>query len=216
MRIYTGRSRLMEPALIEVLRRGMADAGAEEHIVVVPKQLTLQTERTLLKALNLPGSFSLRVLSPERLCARIFETAGQPEGVRVDERGRVMLVRAAARQVDERLKLYRGAVNRRGFADRCARQLELIRQAGLTPQAPFACAEAAEGMLRMKLDDLGVILEAYEGLIEARFQDGEQEFIDAVARTGGADFLRHARVYFYGFDLTPPTLHSLIGAVAAV
>ena len=28
MRIYTGRSRLMEPALIEVLRRGMA---AQEH-----------------------------------------------------------------------------------------------------------------------------------------------------------------------------------------
>ncbi len=216
MRIYTGRSRLMEPALIEILRRGMADSQAEAQIVVVPKQLTLQTERTLLRALHLPGSFSLQVLSPERLCGRIFEAAGQPDGVRVDERGRVMLVRAAARQVDERLKLYRGAVNRRGFADRCARQLELVRQAGLTPGALFACAEAADGMLRMKLDDLGVILEAYEGLIEGRFQDGESEFIDAVARAKGADFLRRACVYFYGFDLTPPTLHDLIGAVAAV
>ena len=233
MRIYTGRSRLMEPALIEVLRRGLADAApvanvAPEadaapvanvapgaHIVVVPKQLTLQTERTLLRALHLPGSFRLQVLSPERLCGRIFEAAGQPEGVRVDERGRVMLVRAAARQVDERLALYRGAVNRRGFADRCARQLELVRQAGLTPGALFACAEAAEGMLRMKLDDLGVILEAYEGLIAGRFQDGESEFLDAVARAADADFLRRANVYFYGFDLTPPTLHALIGAVAA-
>ncbi len=233
MRIYTGRSRLMEAALIEILRRDMAadeaatnaapmanvapgaDAAPMAHIVVVPRQLTLQTERALLAALNLPGSFSLQVLSPQRLCGRVFEAAGQPEGVRVDERGRVMLVRAAARQVDERLKLYRGAVNRRGFAERCARQLELIRQAGLTPEALFACAEAAEGMLRMKLDDLVVILEAYEGLLEGRFQDGEAEFMDAVARVPGADFLRRARVYFYGFDLTPPTLHRLIGAVGA-
>lgn len=214
MRIYTGRSRLMEAALIEVLRRGMA-GEAEAHIVVVPKQLTLQTERTLLDALALPGSFRLQILSPERLCERIFEAAGQPEGVRVDERGRVMLVRAAARSVDERLSLYRGAVNRRGFADRCARQLELIRQAGLTPAALFACAEAAEGMLRMKLDDLGVILEAYEALLEGRFQDGEAEFARAVERAGRADFLRRAHVYFYGFDLTPPSLHALIGAVAA-
>ena len=214
MRVYTGRSRLMEAALVEVLRRNMAgDAGA--HVVVVPKQLTLQTERMLLGALDLKGSFQLQVLSPERLCGRIFEAAGQPDGVRVDERGRVMLVRAAAHAVDERLKLYRGAVNRRGFADRCARQLELIRQAGLTPQALFACAEGAEGMLRLKLDDLGVILEAYEGLIEGRFQDGESELIYAATRAADADFLRAATVCFFGFDLTPPTLHGLIAAVAA-
>ena len=240
MRIYTGRGSLMEPALIEVLRRSLAggagagateagpagthpgegspsgDGPVEAHLVVVPKQLTLQTERTLLAALRLPGSFQIQVLSPERLCGRIFEAAGQPEGVRVDERGRVMLVRAAAREVDERLSLYRGAVSRRGFADRCARQLELIRQAGLTPQALFACAEATEGMLRLKLDDLGVILEAYEGRLEGRFQDGESEFACAVERAGEADFLRRANVYFFGFDLTPPALHELIAAVAAV
>ncbi|MBQ3270565.1 MAG: hypothetical protein IJH09_11675, partial [Clostridia bacterium] len=90
MRVYTGRGCLMEAALIETLRRGMA-GGAQLHLVVVPKQLTLQTERNLLRALGLRGSFQLQVLSPERLCGRVFEAAGQPEGVRVDERGRVML-----------------------------------------------------------------------------------------------------------------------------
>lgn len=214
MRIYTGRSRLMEAALIETLRRDMA-RGRSTQVVVVPKQLTLQTERALLDGLRLKGSFELQVLSPERLCRRVFETAGMPEGVRVDERGRVMLVRAAVRSVDERLKLYHGAARRRGFADRCARQLELIRQAGLTPQALFACAEKAEGLLRMKLDDLGVILEAYEALIEGRFQDGESELAEAAARAGSAAFLKDAHVSFYGFDLTPPTLHGLIAAVGA-
>jgi len=213
MRIYTGRSRLMEPAMIDALRRGMAAGG--DHLVVVPKQLTLQTERTLLEALSLKGSFRLQVLSPERLCGRIFEAAGQPDGVRVDERGRVMLVRAAVHRVDERLKLYRGAARRRGFADRCARQLELIRQAGLSPERLLACAEQTGGMLGMKLEDLAVIQEAYEELLEGRFQDGESEFAEAVVRAGDAAFLRDASVYFYGFDLTPPTLHRLIAAVGA-
>ena len=129
MRIYTGHSRLMEPAMTDLLRRSMAQ-GDKDHIIVVPKQLTLQTERTLLAALSLKGSFRLQVLSPERLCGRIFEAAGQPDGTRVDERGRIMLVRAAVHSVDDRLKLYHGAARRRGFAERCARQLELIRQAG--------------------------------------------------------------------------------------
>ncbi len=215
MRVYTGRGCLMEAALIETLRRGMA-GGGELHLVVVPKQLTLQTERTLLRALGLRGSFALQVLSPERLCWRVFEAAGQPEGVRVDERGRVMLARAAVRAAEARLKLYRGGDRRRGFAERCARQLELLRQGGMTPGRLFECAEASEGLLRMKLEDLAVILEAYEDLLEGRFQDGEAEFARAVQEVGDAEFLRRADVYFYGFDLTPPTLHALMAAVGAI
>ena len=214
MRIYTGRGKLLETALLGALRQAVDGGGTA--VIVVPKQLTLQTERMLLSALNLRGSFQLQVLSPERLCGRIFEAAGQPDGVRVDERGRVMLVRAAVKAVEPRLKLYRGAQNRRGFADRCARQLELIRQANLTPEALYACAGEVGGMLAMKLDDLGVILEAYEGLIEGRFQDGESEFNAAVERAKDAGFLRGAEVFFYGFDMTPPTLHALIGAIGAV
>ena len=74
LRVYTGRGRLMQAALSELLRR----ADARTQLVVVPKQLTLQTERTLLRDLNQRGSFQIQVLSPERLCARIFDAAGQP------------------------------------------------------------------------------------------------------------------------------------------
>lgn len=215
MRIYTGRSHLLAPAMIETLRRTMSD-DVESHIVVVPKQLTLQTERALLAALNLRGSFQLQILSPERLCGRIFDAAGLPEGERIDERGRVMLVRAAVNAAGDRLALYKMANSRRGFGDRCARQLELIRQAGLTPEALRACAEENTGMLAMKLTDLSIILEEYEKLIEGRYQDGESEFNHAIARAKDAEFLKHADIRFFGFDLTPSTLLNLMAAVGAV
>lgn len=215
MKICTGRAALLEPAMIEALR-GAMDGPLDAHIVVVPKQLTLQTERALLQALGLEGSFALQILSPERLCARIFEQAGQPDGVRVDERGRVMLVRQAVREAGEKLSLYRGAENRRGFADRCARQLELLRQARLSPEDLSDCARRTDGLLAMKLRDLSTILAAYERRIEGRFQDGETEFNCAADLAGDADFLRSADVTFFGFDITPPTLHRLMAAVAAV
>ena len=215
MRIYTGRARLLEGAMIETLRATLSGTF-ENHIIVVPKQLTLETERTLLDALGLEGSFALQVVSPERLCQRIFEAAGAPEGARVDERGRVMLARTAIRDSSEQLSLYRGAERRRGFADRCARQLELLRQAGLGPEQLLACADGADGILSMKLRDLSAILDAYQKSIEGRFQDGESELRDAAARASAAEFLRTADVSFYGFDLTPPSLHRLIAAVAAV
>ena len=91
LKVHTGENRLLSDALVARVGAALA-AEAETQYIVVPKQLTLLTERLLLRELKLPGSFRLRVLSPARLCALIFDAAGQPEGVRVDERGRVMLV----------------------------------------------------------------------------------------------------------------------------
>ena len=212
LRVYTGRGRLMQAALSELLRR----ADARTQLVVVPKQLTLQTERTLLRDLNQRGSFQIQVLSPERLCARIFDAAGQPEGVRVDDRGRVMLVRAAVRAAGENLTLYRGAERRRGFPERCAAQLECIRQAGVTADTLRACAADLSGTARLKLNDLSYILEAYGALIEDRYQDGTSEFNAAILRAREAAFLRECAVWFHGFDMMPPTLHGLIASVGAV
>ena len=209
--IYTGRSRLMTGALIHALR----DAQSPTQLVIVPKQLTLQTERTLLDALGLRGSFRLQVLSAERLCGRIFDAAGQPDGERIDDRGRVMLVRAAVRAAGPELTVYRGAEHRRGFPERAAQQLERIRQARVTGETLRACAAELSGSARMKLNDLSHILEAYETLIEGRYQDGEAEFSAAIARARDAAFLRDCDVWFFGFDMVPPTLHGLMAAVAA-
>ena len=213
LRVHTGENCLLSGAVVEKVGAALA-AEDETQYIVVPKQLTLLTERLLLDGLQLPGSFRLRVLSPARLCALIFDAAGQPEGVRVDERGRVMLVRRAIRSAGE-LTVYRNADRRRGFADRCARQLEIFVQGGVTPEMLRDCAAESAGMSRMKLNDLAAIYDAFLELTVGRYQDGESELIEAAARLEGAAFLRGAHFWFFGFDLIPPTLMELIAGVAA-
>ncbi|MDY2602280.1 MAG: hypothetical protein SOW23_10905 [Eubacteriales bacterium] len=117
--IMGGRPHLAHGALISAAGEALRREG--EVYIVVPKQLTLQTELDLIRALEPGGSFRLNVLSPERLCARIFDTAGKPEGERVDDRGRVMLARRALNACEKQLKVYSGAGHRRGFPARAAR-----------------------------------------------------------------------------------------------
>ena len=188
LRVHTGENRLLSGALVQKIGAAL-DAEDATQYIVVPKQLTLLTERLLLRELKLPGSFRLRVLSPARLCALVFEAAGHPDGVRVDERGRVMLVRRAIRSAGE-LTVYRNADRRRGFADRCARQLEIFVQGGVTPEMLRDCAGRSAGMTRMKLNDLAAIYEAYLSLMGGRYQDGESELIEAALRLESAAFLR--------------------------
>ena len=94
LRYLTGPRRALAPRLYEELREALA-SGRESLLVLVPEQYTLEAERELMDALNLPGSFRLQVLSPGRLCRLAFEQAGYPQPVRIDERGRVMLLHDA-------------------------------------------------------------------------------------------------------------------------
>ena len=213
LRLLTGRNRALGAALTREISAAL-QAGGEALCVVVPKQLTLETELFLLEGLSLQGSFRLRVLSPERLCGLIFDAAGRPEGVRVDDRGRVMLVSRAMKDIEGELTLYRGAQTRRGFALRAAKQVEVFRQAGMGPEEVRACAAQEHGALSRKLEDVAAILSAYGREMAGRFEDGEGELTLAAERAAGAAFLRGARLWFYGFDMMPPTLHGLIAAVA--
>ena len=53
LNVYTGRSRLLSEALVECIRA----SNEETELIVVPKQLTLETEQLVLSGLKLKGSF---------------------------------------------------------------------------------------------------------------------------------------------------------------
>ena len=213
LEIYAGRNELLGDALLNHAGNALAEDDAPLYIVV-PKQLTLLTERLLLGGLKLRGSFRMRVLSPARLSALIFDEAGMPEGVRVDERGRVMLVRRAIRAC-ENLTIYKNAERRRGFAEKCARQLELFIQGGVHSEQLRECARENTGTMRLKLNDLAEILDKYSEMTAGRYQDGETELVEAALRVQRAEFIAGSRFFFYGFDIMPPTLDRLIAGVAA-
>ena len=214
LNIYTGENRLLAPALIERIGRALAAEDCTQYIVV-PRQLTLLTERLLISGLKLRGSFRMRVLSPARLCSLIFDETGIPSNVRIDERGRVMLVRAAVRELRDHLTIYKNAERRHGFAEKCAKQLELFLQGGVTGDQLRACAEESSGISRMKLSDLALLLDGYHEKMSGQYSDGESELIMAARRVSRAKFISEGRFWFFGFDLMPPTLTNFMAQIAA-
>ena len=173
IRYLTGRAQSIKPRLYEELRQALSAPGNHPLIVLVPEQYTLQSEMEIIDALNIPGSFRLQVLSPARLFSRVFSEAGSPEPVRIDERGRVMLMHSALKSLTRELSWYRGAQHRPGFAELAASQIRELKQAGYTPEKLDSLADAmTSGALRYKLKDLSLIWTAYEEKLLGRFMDG--------------------------------------------
>lgn len=116
-----------------------------ELIILVPRQLTLETEIALFDALGIEGSFRLQICSTARFLARVFEETGAPEGERIDEQGRAMALYRAASACAGELVWYKDAFHRRGFSQRALKQMQLFQQAGLDSAALRGCADAMEG-----------------------------------------------------------------------
>lgn len=214
IRYITGRVGTLEDQLLQDLSARLAQ-GEDTLYIIVPQYLTLEMELKLIGALALPGSFRLQVVSFERLSHRVFESAGKPERTLVDDQGRVMLMMRALAELDEELKLYGGAQNRPGFAEKCVQQLEAFRQADLTPEKLRQQAEKqADGVYARKLRDFALLLGAYEGVMGDKFADGVVQYNVLCERLADAPFVPESEFYLYGFDMIPPVLHRVIARLA--
>ena len=141
IRYLTGLQPAIKPRLYRELREALDSPGDFPLVVLVPEQYTLQSEMEIIDALGISGSFRLQVMSPARLFSRVFSEDGSPEPVRIDERGRVMLMHAALKSLSRELSWYRGAQHRPGFAELAASQIRELKQAGYTPERLEALSE---------------------------------------------------------------------------
>ena len=201
----------------EALRRELLRMAAPggRMMVIVPEQYTLQTERELMDGLNLPGFFSLEVLSPSRLTERVFAQAGSGGQVRIDARGKQLTLARCLLKCKNELKYYESAVDRQGFIERIGSLIATLKQAQVTPEALRAHAEALpEGASRDKLTDLSLLYAEYESRLSGQFVDGEDVLDDMLRRLPESGIAQNARAAVYGFDVLTGQMNRLLVSLA--
>ena len=212
--LLTGRMHRLLPEVIA--RIGQAYAAGGRCYLIVPEQYTLQAETEIVQRLNLPGYFDIDVLSPSRLQDRVFERAGQPQRVRIDERGKCMVLSAALEDLSDELCFYRGAGGRMGFVQRLSSLIADFKRGGLSPEDVRALSERAGEMpaLSMKLQDASQLYAAYEQRLQGRFVDGEDVQQELLSRMEPSGVLRDVNAFVYGFDMITPTFAAELCAIA--
>lgn len=215
-RVLTGRMHRLLPEVVAHI--GEAYRAGARCILVVPEQYTLQAETEIVERLHLPGYFDIDVLSPTRLQSRVFERAGQPARVRIDERGKCMVLCAALENLQEEMRFYRGAGRQTGFVQRLSSLLADFKRGGLAPDGVRALAEKAADRpaLAMKLSDAAQLFEAYERQLAGRFVDGEDVQRELLARLDASGVVREAEVFVYGFDMITPTFAAELCQIAKI
>lgn len=180
-------------------------------LVVVPGQLTFETEKHIMEACGVQGIFGLQVMSIQRLAMKVIEDTGACDFISGAERAMI-----ASRALSKMARPFHGADTQPDF-EACA--AELIARLKSHRQTPQRLREAAkrvrDSALAKKLIDSAALLENYDAISAGRV-DFADIYTVAAQRAKDADLLRSARIVIDGLDSTTPAVMAFLAAVMAL
>lgn len=153
----TGKTRL----LLEAVKACPATSMAS-RIVLVPEQLSHETERLLSELCGDAISFTAEVLSFTRLCDRVFARSGGGARPILDQGGRILTARLALDGIRPQLKVFGAATGKPEFLGSMVSMVDELKSYGVSTESLSSAAHQTTGLFSEKLSELALILGAYE------------------------------------------------------
>ena len=150
----------------EILRRIAADVRDRKggRILLVPELISHDMERRLCDAAGDTASRYAEVLSFTRLARRVSEAMGAPEQPCLDNGGRVVAMAAAAKSLHSRLKAYAAVETKPEFLTGLVDAVDEFKRCRITARDLMGASEQTDGSFAQKLEELSLLLDAYDGL----------------------------------------------------
>ena len=189
----TGKS----AAIMDEIRRG-ADSG-ERYILLVPEQYSHEAERELCAVCGDGLSLYAEVLSFTGLAREISSECGGAANEYLDKGGRLLCMALAADGLYSRLRVYGAARRKAELQTMLLGAVDEFKSACVTSEQLLNAAETCEGALGDKLHDLGLILEAYDGVVANGRADPSDRLSVLAGQVGQCSMNERTHVFVDGF-----------------
>lgn len=144
-------------------------------VVMVPELVSHDMERRLCFTAGDSASRYAEILPFSRLANRISESVGHAALACMDNGGRLVVMAAAVRQLHSKLKAYASVETRPEFLTGMIDAVDEFKRCCITPQDLMYAASKSEGAFAQKLEELSLIMEAYDGFcLQGKRDPGDQ------------------------------------------
>jgi len=136
----------------------------ENRILIVPELISHDMERRLCETAGDTASRYAEVLSFTRMVNRVTDALGYNVLECLDNGGRVVAMAAAARQLSSKLKAYASVETKPEFLLGLIDAVDEFKRCCISSRDLMAASVQSEGSLAQKLEELSLLMEAYDGL----------------------------------------------------
>ena len=169
------------------------------RILMVPELISHDTERRLCAAAGDTASLYAEVLSFTRLARRVSECAGMAAQECLDNGGRIVAMAAAARQLHSRLKAYAAVETKPEFLSGLIDGIDEFKRCCISSADLTAAAQATEGSLSQKLEELALLMEGYDSICARGKRDPRDRETQLLEQLEECDFGENHVFYIDGF-----------------
>ena len=180
----------------------IADDVRNQHdacILIVPEMISHDVERRLCEAAGDTTSRYAEVLSFTRLCRRVSEAVGRGIPDCLDNGGRVVAMASAARQLHSKLKAYAAVETRPDFLDSLVTAIDEFKRCCITADDLASAAKKSDGVLAQKLEELSLLMFAYDGLCENGRKDPSSQMMWLLEQLEDSNYAQDHTFYIDGF-----------------
>lgn len=182
------------------------------HIVLVPEQFTMQTQKDLVTAHPKKGIMNIDVLSFGRLAHRIFEEVGGNRRIILDDTGKSLILRKIAGDYEEELKVLRGNLKRHGYISEVKSVISEFTQYHIDQETLERIGRAAKDhtYFYWKLQDIAKVYDGFCSYLSDRYITNE-ELLEALCRVAGeSEILKDSVIVLDGFTGFTPVQDQLL------
>ena len=173
--------------------------GRGGRILMVPELISHDTERRLCAAAGDTASRYAEVLSFTRLARRVADLVGSAAEECLDNGGRVVAMAAAARQLHSKLKAYAAVETKPEFLTELLDAIDEFKRCCITSADLLAASAQTEGSLAQKLEELALLLEAYDSLTAQGKRDPRDQMTWLLEQLEDGTFGENHVFYIDGF-----------------
>jgi len=174
-------------------------SGKGNRILMVPELISHDMERRLCTAAGDTASRYAEVLSFTRLARRVADNVGFAARECLDNGGRVVAMAAATRQLHSKLKAYASVETRPEFLSGLVDAIDEFKRCCVNASDLKEASRQTEGSFSQKLDELSLILEAYDGICSRGKRDPRDQMTWLLEQLWEGDFAQTHTFYFDGF-----------------
>lgn len=192
--------------ILNMIAKDVADCKSN-RILLVPELISHDTERRLCAIAGNTCSRYAEVISFSRLTRRICDWAKTGLEECLDNGGRLVAMAAAARQLHSKLKSYAALETKPEFLSSLIDAVDEFKRCCISSEDLANAAKNTQGAFAQKLEELSLLLEAYEAICQQGKKDPRDLLNWGLDQLQETDFAQSHVFYIDGFpDFTMQNL----------
>lgn len=173
------------------------DERSGKHIVIVPDQFALMSEKETLEYLNIKSSFNIEVLSFSRFAVKVLNNKINKS---LNQYTSVMLLKKLAIDNYDKLKCFGAVAKKNGYINELYATITNIRNSNIKPSTIVDSLPKLNGILKSKAEDIAMLYDEYNKQLASNYSDIGSCLEQLAEAIPNIEWISRARFYITDFN----------------